>query len=752
MTPRPIRWCPRRAGAIALAGCALFAALAAPRAADAATLSGFVRAAESGEAIPYANVLIGALKRGAPTNQSGYYVLTGVPAGTYDVAFSMMGYRTEHRSVTLTEASPVALSLELATAPHEIETVEVRPQRVETGAEPGRLRLETSQLATLTAVGEADLFRAVQSLPGVSTLSDFSAGLYVRGGSADQNLILLDDIDVYNPSHLFGFFSTFNVDAVKNVDLQKGGFPARYGGRLSSLLDVHNRDGNRKRFAGVGRIGLVATGATLEGPWSHGSWMASGRLTNLAGLARAAHIDLPYGFYDVQSRVNWDLGTNDHTSLSVYSGRDHLDWDRPGLTLGLRWGNTTWSSQWTHVFTPRLFSHTILGHSKFDSHTDVEFHDFGYRARNGVEDLALKQDLAWAPSAAHKIDAGFEVKQLDFGFRSAVGDADPLQFDYHGTYAALYVQDAWRLSPEWRVQPGLRVDHYDKGGYWRVDPRLSVERSLGEFARVHATWGRYHQFLNLVSQPGASFADLWFPVDRTLSPGEADHWIVGADFGPFPAFDLSVEAYVKPYRNVVEFSQEFVRSLVPADATMGQLFNTGTGHSWGGEVFLRDHLRQWDGWVGYTFGVARRSIRGFNDGIEYYPDYDRRHQFVLVQRRPLGRAWTTSVTFHYGSGQPLTLPTGRYTIVDVNGRAYDATVDGERGTSRLPDYLRMDASAAWSFRAFHRWKSELEIEVVNLTNHRNVYIRRWDTSKNPARFDDITMLPLLPTLSLKTEF
>lgn len=719
--------------------------------AAAATISGFVRAQDSGEPLPYASVTVASLKRGTFTNQSGFYVLTGLPADSCTVTLGSLGYQRETRRLLLSEGQELRLNVELRTAPLQLDAVEIRPGRSELSIEPSKLTLQTRQLTSLPSVAEADLFRAVQSLPGVSTLSDFSAGLYVRGGSPDQNLILLDDIDVYNPNHLFGFFSTFNVDAVKTVDLQKSGFPAQYGGRLSSLLDVHNREGNRKRLAGVARTGVIASSATLEGPWPRGSWMLSGRHTHIAALARAAKLDLPYGFYDVQGRVNYDVAANDRTSLSYYSGRDRLAWDKPGLNLLLDWGNETWSSQWTHVLNPHLFSHFVLGHSRFDSRATIAFEDFGFRMENSIDDLSLKGNLSWTPSAAHQIDFGSEMKSLDFRFRSEVGDASQLVFNYQGVYGALFAQDAWKFAEAWRLQTGLRLDWYDRGRYLRLGPRLSVERELDPKSRLHLTWGRYSQFLNLVSQEGASFADMWFPVDRTLEPGGADHYVLGADFGPYDAFDLSLEAYYKPYRNLVEFNQEFSRSLVDPNSTMNQLFNSGTGRAFGAEVFLRNRWRGWDGWLGYTFGVSDRTIQGYNFGREYHPTYDRRHQFVAAQNHAVSKRWRTSLTFHYGSGQPLTLPAGRYTFRDINGREYDTVLEGEKNASRLPAYHRLDVGISGSY-PFRGWQIEPELQIVNLYNRKNVYVRSYDLTKNPATFKDVTMLPLLPTVGVTVRF
>lgn len=716
----------------------------------AATISGFVRGADNGEALSYATVTLAGSPRGAMTNQKGYYVITGIPTGTYSVTISFIGYLPTTRAVTLAPDQELTLTVELAPGRLQLETIEVTAKASELQETPGTLTMKTPQLTAMPAAVEADLFRAVQTLPGVSTLSDFSAGLYVRGGSPDQNLILLDDIDVYNPSHLFGFFSTFNVDAVKTVELQKAGFPARYGGRLSSLLDVHNRDGNRKHLAGTIRASIIASSATLEGPWRNGSWMISGRHTYIEPLARAATIDLPYKFYDVHGRVNYDVADNDRTSLSYYTGHDNLAWDKPGLNLALDWGNDTWSAQWTHIFTQRLFSHFVLGHSNFDSRATFAFQDFAFRTRNEIDDLSLKGSLAWTPSASHVIDLGTELKSLDFTFRREVGD-DRLTFQYHGLYGALYLQDAWNASEDWQVQAGLRGDYYSKGSYLRVGPRISVQRKLNETTSVRATYGRYSQFLNLVAQEGATFADMWFPVDKTLKPGGADHYILGVSYGPFETFEFSVEGYVKPYRNLVEFSEEFTRSLVTQTAAVGDLFNSGRGTAYGADIYFRNRWRGWEGWLGYSYGVTKRTIRDYNFGKEFYPSYDRRHQVVMMQERSLSKHWKMSATFHHGSGQPTTLATGRYTVRDINGREYAVVLDGEKNASRLPDYHRLDIGFTWH-RQFRGWSLDPEIQIINVYNRKNVYVRSYDMTENPATFQDVTMLPFLPTIGVTAHF
>jgi hypothetical protein len=725
--------------------------MAWPCAASAATVSGFVTDGTNGEALPYANAALQGAALGAITNVKGFYTITGIPAGRFTLLVSYLGYASQARELTLAADDAVTVSVELAPQAIALAPIEVTAEGAEPTIAPSRLTLATRELHKVPSVVETDLFRAIQALPGVSTLSDFSSGLYVRGGSPDQNLILLDDVDVYNPSHLFGFFSTFNVDAVKTVELQKSGYPARYGGRLSSLLDVHNRDGNRKEFEGVGRASLISSSLTLEGPWRLGSWMLAGRRTYLELLAKAADIDLPYAFYDLHARVNLDPGPEDRTSLSFFRGSDRLDWDQKTIDVVLDWGNDTWSAQWTHLFNSRVFSHFVLGGSRFHSDAKVAFQDFEFKLENRIDDFCGKGSLSFKPSAAHLVDLGFEAKLLDFSWQRDVGENDRLRFQYDGFYGALYAQDSWEIDERWQVQPGLRFDYYSDGDYSGLGPRLSIRRWLNPMTAVHATYGRYHQYLNLVAEEGLSFADMWFPVDATLDPGTADHYILGVDIGPYEDFDLTVEAYYKDYRDLVEFSSEYTRSLVDEDARLGDLFNSGTGEAYGGEIYLRNRTAGFDGWIGYSYGIARRHVELFNRGEAYTPVYDRRHQITVMQTRPLGRGWMLDLSFRYGSGQPTTLSSGRATFRDLTGRTYDVALAGPYNDNRLPAFHRLDLglSRLWQFKG---WSLEPNLQIINLYNRDNVYIRTYDLTANPATYDDVTMLPLIPTIGVNVRF
>ncbi|MFH1679860.1 MAG: TonB-dependent receptor [Candidatus Eisenbacteria bacterium] len=725
---------------------------AGPRA-EAATVSGLVSGADDGEPLSYTDVFLRDHSIGKIANAKGYYVLTGIPAGTHTIVYSHVGYRIEERTVALAEDEELFLAVELAPEAARAEAVRVDASRDLPRVRPGGLSLSTGELNRIPAAIETDLLRGVQMLPGVSALSDFSSGLYVRGGSADQNLILLDDADVYNPNHLFGFFSTFNVDAVKTVDLQKSAYPARFGGRLSSLLDVRNRDGNRKEYEGTVRTSVIASSATFEGPWARGSWMLSGRHTYIEQLAAAMDIDLPYKFYDVHAKLNWDLGRSDRTSLSYYEGLDRLGWDRDGFDLLLDWGNRTASWGWTHLFGTKVFTDFILAYSRFDSRAAVAFEDLEFESKNEIDDVGVKAIATYTPRADHTLDFGIEGKSLRFRFEQGYEDEDDIRFRYDGMYGAAFVQETWRVSALAEIQAGLRIETYSEGDYVDLGPRLTVRRRLSETLSAHAGYGRYNQYLNLVSLEGASFADMWFPVDETLEPGRADHYILGVELGPYPAFDLSVEAYFKPYDNVVEFSEEFTRSLVDSDAKMDDLFNSGEGEAYGLDFYLRNRAAGFEGWIGYSLGWTKRTIGGFNFGEEYYPSYDRRHQLVLMQERPFGKSgkWRLGLAFRYGTGQPTTLAAGRYTVLDPTGREHDTVLEGDLNAYRLPDYHRLDLGL--SYRT--GWRGlliEPNVQIINAYNHENVYIRVYDTSKNPAEFEDIAMLPLIPTVGIRVSF
>jgi len=719
---------------------------------QAGTIHGFVREKETREPVVMGNVWIKDSYVGTTTNMKGYYVLPSLEDGEYDVCFRYIGYKTVVRTISVENDKDIKLDIFLESEAIFTEGTEIVADREkrELDIKPGQITVSGPRIRNMASVGEADLFRSIQMLPGVATLSDFSAGLYIRGGSPDQNLILLDQIDVYNPNHMFGFFSTFNTDAIKSVELLKGGFPAMYGGRLSSVLSVLNKEGDRENFHGVTRLSLVSASATLEGPWKYGSWMLSGRRTYLDLAAKLVDFDLPYYFYDGHGKINFDIDKNNQASISFYIGNDLLDFSSGGTNINLDWGNKTFSSQWTHLFSSKLFSHFVFAGSRFDSDTGVDFDKVSFGIFNEISDLAFKGQLTYTPNLKHSLDFGFEAKFLDFDLNYHIVDTD-YKNSFEGTYTSLYMQDNIKITDLTILQTGLRLDYYSDGSYTRLNPRISLKQRLTDKIHFTTSYGKYHQFLNLVQQEGFSFADMWFPVDHTFNPGEADHYIFGVTYDNKTTFSVEAEFYYKYYRNIAEYRVFRGADELLENQTAEQNFLQGRGMAYGGDLYLRNRIGRFEGWIGYTVCWTKKKVDGYNFGLEYFPTYDRRHTITAIQDIHLHKKWRLNVAFKFGSGQPYTEATAKYAVMDPEGRIHYETLDSRKNAYRLPDYHRLDIGIFYKTTLFKK-PAELYIQAVNVYNHKNVWFRYYKTHENPATVEDFYMLPMIPTFGLSIHF
>ncbi|MCK5147589.1 TonB-dependent receptor [bacterium] len=712
------------------------------------TIHGWVNYKSSYEPVLGANIWIKDTSIGTISNMKGYYVIPNLPPGRYVLICRYIGYKTVQEEIVITQDSDIEHNILLVEEAIIGEGVEITADKSksERNVTPGQIVLDLSQIRRAPQVGEPDLFRTLQMLPGVATLSDFSAGLYVRGGSADQNLILLDHIDVYNPNHMFGFFSTFNTDAIKSVELLKGGFPAEYGGRLSSVLNVLNKEGNREEFEGVIRTSLISTSATFEGPWKNGSWMVSGRRTYLDLIAKAMDINLPYYFYDGHAKFNWDIDKTNYLSISGYWGNDLLDWDLGGTDILLDWGNKTFSSQWTHLFNSQLFSHFVLAGSQFHSNTRVDFEDVSFGISNEIQDWTVKGGLTYTPSVTQTLDFGFELKALNFNLKYDVVDlVYPSKYD--GRYIGFFLQDNWKVSALTTVQCGARISHYTDGNYTRITPRVGIKHYISQNSYLTANYGRYAQFINLVQQEGMSFADMWFPVDKTFEPGRSDHFIIGCGYDNLSTFSVVAEIYYKDYDHVAEYRKERGADEDYVQMTAAQNFYSGKARAYGGDVLLRNQAGRFTGWFGYSLCYVDKTVGEVNFGISYSPTYDRRHTLTAIQDIRISKHLRVNFALKYASGQPYTEATGRYTAVDPFGREIDSVVEGRLNTHRLPPYFRLDLGLFYRKKLFGL-DMESYIQVVNATNHENIWFRYYDTQENPAESEDHGMIPLLPTIGI----
>ena len=752
----------------------------------AVTVSGFVLDKSNGERIAYSSIIVAGTKQGTLTNKEGYFVLNDVPAGKVEYFITHTSYRPV-KVIKITEDpdAEIFFRVELEKAMIKVEGITVTEDKFEREINSREIIISnvlrtTEDLNSIPSIADADVFRALQVLTGVSAMSDFSSGLYVRGGSPDQNLILLDETDVYNPSHFGGIFSTFNTDAIENVELMKGGFPAKYGGRLSSVLDVTNLDGNRKYHQGVARLSLVSASTTQQGPWAKGSYMVSFRRTYIDLLAKLANIDIPdYYFYDGHAKLTWDMSEKDKITTSCYFGQDNLSMDF-GMKMSLDWGNETITSQWVHIFNPQLFSRFVLSRSHFDfnfkllSESDQEF-----MQGNDIIDYTIKNLFSYMPSDAHNIDFGYELKYLDVKFFvETTTDFDPNQLpdiEVPSIISSVYIQDSWKLDDYWTIQPGIRLAYAratsdylpDKpiADYFRASPRFSIRRKINDFSNIYFNYGRYYQFLTSMDA-GDSPMGLWFPIDESVEPGSSDHYILGYKTQVAEDFALDIEGFYKTYDNLVAARPETDYEWNNETGVLADIYNQGKGYSYGADIMFRTDWKGFEGFIGYGFSITKKKINELNinpsTGEEewYFPEYDRSHQINIVEsfnysevtgQKFIGADFKIGTTYSFGSGQPTPIPEMLYFNGDDLTIMY-SYFDAER----LPFYSRFDISmkVKWQFK---KWSLEPYLQIINLFKHENVWTRSYQPSINEdetlsIESNDSTMFPEIPFFGVNVEW
>ena len=721
-------------------------------------ISGYVVDGQSGEPLIGANVQVLGTAFGAATNKYGYFVIPHLRAGSYRLRISYIGYEQARVAVQIEAGKFAQLRIRLRPRAVELGSVEVTADTYsEEEKNISTISMPVSRLRNLPSVAETDLMRALQLLPGVQSANELSSNLYIRGGSPDQNLILLDDITVYNPSHFFGFFSTFNPDAIKRVKLIKGGFPAEYGGRLSAVLDVTNKDGNRQHFDGSGAISLISSRVLLEGPVPRGSFMISARRTYLDLLLSLSGIrDLPsYYFYDLNGKLNLDLGASDRLVFSAYAGRDLLSFelkekDVTTSNIEIGWGNQVLSAKWIHLFSPDLFATGVLAGSWFHSLITAEASGFPVTFDNRIRDYSAKISLEWLGSRKHLWKTGIWLTRYRFYNQLEVGKNTGFQnlLVERPLYVAFFVQDEWTPGPLWKVSAGVRINTFSVGRELQIDPRLQLRRRLTENLALKASAGTYTQYTTVVSNDVASFADLWYPIDDTVHPLRSQQFIVGFDWRNGPDYGLSVEAYVKPMQNVVEFRrrQDTNRSK------LNEIFYIGKGLSRGVEIFLQKFRGPLRGWLGYTWSRTTRTFQELNHGRPFPAKWDFTHDFTATLTYTFGNGWELGATLVFKSGATYTVPTGRYRLGPPDF-PIDYVRAGPKNGARLEPYHRMDLSLSrgWSFWGL---EGRFNLNVFNVYNHRNVWYRDYDFSKlnEKPQITDVRLLPVLPTVEVTFRF
>ncbi|MCF3109180.1 TonB-dependent receptor [Niabella sp. CC-SYL272] len=717
------------------------------------TLSGTIKSAASGETLINASVEIQGGAAGTTSNEYGFYSLT-LSKGSYTVSYSAVGYETVTETIRLdgNKLQNVLLPDQVVNLDDVQVTANTKGRTIR-GTQMGVERLTMKEINTIPMLlGERDILKAIQLLPGIKSAGDGNSGFYVRGGSTDQNLILLDEANVYNASHLMGFFSTFNSDIVKDVTVYKGGMPAQYGGRLSSVLDVKMNEGNNQRYAVSGGLGLISAKLNVEGPIQEdrSSFLVSGRRTYadffLPLLGDSTNKNTRLFFYDVNAKMNYTLGKKDRLYLSGYLGRDVLKLEKQ---FGLDWGNKTGTLRWNHIFNDRLFSNTSFIYSDFNYNIAINNANNDLNIFSQIRDLNLKEEIQWYAGSRHS---------LRFGFNSIYHTITPGEITSSGktSYNNLYLQDryswetavfatdTWNAASWLNLTFGMRLssfaifgpgDFYEVDGngtitdtlsyrkgalvknYWNLEPRLAASFILNSSTSLKASYARNAQNLHLISNSAANFpTDKWVASTNSIKPEVVDIYSLGWYKNlSGNRYELTAEVYYKAFQNQIDYRTG--ADVYTNDAIETQLLS-GIGRAYGLELLLKKKQGRLTGWVGYTLSKTERKIAGINDGEWYNARQDRTHDVAIVTNYQLNKKWNLSANWVYYTGDAVTFPSGKY-VIDKQIVFYYT----KRNAYRMPAYHRLDLGATRQLKTRRKnTSSELAFSLFNAYGRENAYL------------------------------
>lgn len=784
----------------------LFAYLAA-NAQKTFTISGYVQDKASGERLIGANLYVENENVGTSTNTYGFYSITLPAKSKHSLNFSYIGYAAQSIEVILDEDKVMNIELMASVELDEIEVVAEKNQRIERESQMSVSEIPMSQLKKVPALfGEVDVLKALQLMPGVKSGGEGQSGIYVRGGGPDQNLILLDGVPVYNASHLFGFFSVFNSDAIKDVKLIKGGFPARYGGRLSSVLDINLKEGNINEFHGTASIGLIASRLTLEGPINKGktSFIVSGRRTYIDILAqpiikssfRSDGVDgtLGYFFYDGNVKINHIFSDKDRLYLSAYSGRDkfyfrtkELEDIGPFRSYGdnqLYWGNLTTSLRWNHLIHAKLFMNTTATFSNYGLNTNLEFGEkridvpdyiqrFGVNYDSGIRDYAFKVDFDWLPSPDHFVRFGANAIQHRFnpGIFSLLNEDSSIGLKYEETYGqdqvsaletALFVEDDIQIGEKIRVNAGLHLSSFiaNKKTYASLQPRLSGRYLLGNQWAMKASFATMQQYINLLAFEGIGLpTDLWVPATDKIAPQNSWQLAAGTAKTLFEKYELSAEVYYKKMKNLVAYRDG--AGIFQTDDWQNRVVQ-GNGEAYGLELLFQKKEGRLSGWLGYTLAWTYRQFPEIDQGEKYFDRYDRRHDLSLVANYTLSKKINFAATWVYSTGNAVTLPNVVYDNGEEVPSRWEPTeieVFGKRNNFRMADYHRLDVGINFT-KQKKRYERIWSLGAYNTYSNNNpfyLYISSGTTTNNGETIENrklrqASLFPIIPYVSWTANF
>lgn len=750
-----------------------------------ATISGYMEDSASRERLIGVNVSAmadGKTVGGATTNNYGFFSLT-LPAGTYKIEVSYLGY--ENFNIHWAANKDTVITLRLEEQPALLsEAVVTAEVPISQQSQMSTVELNMKQVKMVPALfGEVDVLRVLQFLPGVHSGNEGSTGLYVRGGGPDQNLILLDGVPLYNVSHLFGFFSVFNADAIKSTTLIKGGFPARYGGRLSSVIDIVMKDGDMQKFRGEASAGLIASKLTLEGPIikDKTSFMISGRRTYIDLLAQPLiRLTDPsvsragYYFGDLNIKVNHKFGEKDRLYASYFTNIDRFYFGireaDGGFSGGLQWGNNAAALRWNHLYNPRLFLNVTATYTRYqwslDSRITENGSTFSTDYRSNIEDFGLKADWEYLPNPRNHMRFGGGV--IHHSFKPAA-----LRFRDSGTgisndslinlspvlgsvEAQIYFENDHTITEKLRINYGLHYNFYQykQTTYGSLQPRISGRYLLTNRSAIKASYARMQQFLHLLSSNNGIGlpSDLWVPATDSIPPMLADQVAVGYSLNSVDnQYEVTVEAYYKTLQQIIEYAAGTSSFINPND-WQSRVETGGRGWAYGLEVLFQKKTGKNLGWIGYTLSWNNRQFENLNFGRVYPYRFDRRHDISVVYTRQVSKNFDVNITWVYGTGIATNLPVSVGLAMGENPLfPVEAISTGDLNSFRFRPYHRGDISFNWH-KQFKKMERTWNISIYNVYSRRNPFFIFRDTNGASPVLKQVSLFPILPSISYRLKF
>ncbi|MBA3665883.1 MAG: TonB-dependent receptor [Bacteroidetes bacterium] len=743
------------------------------------TISGYIKDAETGESLIGAGIYSTRTKTGGASNTYGFYSITLKKGDSTGLVFSFIGYTAQIKKVVLTQN--LELNIKLIPSASNLSEITVQSGRSNKNVETpqmGVMDVSIQNIKELPAIlGETDVLKVIQLLPGVQSGNEGTTGFFVRGGNSDQNLVQLDEAVVYNPNHLFGLFSTFNTKALNNVTLIKGGFPAQYGGRLSSILDITMKEGNNQKYTVEAGIGLISSNITIEGPIvkDKASFIISARRTYLDLLIKPflpKNISTTYNFYDLNTKINWQVSKRDRLFLSTFSGNDKAGYtEASSINYGIKFGNSTATLRWNHLFGQKLFVNTSVIYNTYLLNLSTIQGKFYAQVYSAIKDVNGKTEFQYFPSKKHKLLFGANYIYHTF---TSSGKSDKLPKDSqvvaiksnvvparYATEAALYLSDEYTISKRVALNAGIRTPVFIAKNvtYYTWEPRATLKVSLDSTSSLKAAYTVMNQFLHIIPSASASLPfDLWIPSSSITKPQRSEQYAIGY-FKNFKenTYETSVEVYYKSMKNQVAF-KEGTQLLEQSNIDTSLVFGKGWGY--GTELFIKKNAGRFTGWIAYTLSWTYQQFKNLNYGEKFPFKYDRRHVLSLVGTYKLSERWKLSADFVFSTGGAYTLPSARVNLAN-GGSLYDGVyyMYDKRNNYRLNPYHRLDIGAT-----YHRQKTlfrskipviyEWVFSIYNVYSHRNPYFvyLTVDPLTQEPKAKQVSLLPIIPGVTFNIKF